>query len=165
MVGLLLLVLMTVGLLIYSFIAKNKITLKLLAWLWVFTIFIIVVGSIMNNYSTLIRLTKQDIIGDYKIDTTFYPGKNAKWQYEHYRFTITGSDSLYFYITHKDTIAKTIKVKLKFSNGPPDLWRVDGITAYHVIKYPPTLYRGYNKFYYVFHSDMYGNMFFRKENE
>jgi hypothetical protein len=162
LIGFPLLILTTFGLLIYFFITKKTKALKILAIVWLLTIIIIATGIIADHYRTPIRLTKADIIGDYLIDTNFFTGTNAKWQYGHYRFTITPTDTIIFYITNKDTIVKTFKEKIVYSSGPPDLWKVENDTAYHVIKYSPTLFRGHNKFYYVFKSDHYGNMFFRK---
>src|SRR5690606_22621730 len=97
-----------------------------------------------------------------RIDTNIFGGTNANWQYDRFRFTITPTDSIYLYVTKKDTIIKSFNEKIIYSSGPPDLWKVQSDTNYHVIQYPPTLYRGHDKFYYVFKSDHYGNMFFRK---
>ena len=158
-----LLILATVGLIIYFFATKKKIALKLLGGLWALTILIFCLGLFMNKFRKPFSLTKQDIIGEYRIDTNFYPGTNAKWQYEHFKFTILPNDSLRFYQTNKDTILKTYTYKLKYSSGPPDLWSIVNDTTYKISKNPPTLYRGHNKFYYVIRSDNYGNMFFRKQ--
>jgi len=158
-----LLILATVGLLIYFFATKKKIALKLLAGLWAVTICIFCLGLFLENFRRPISLTKQVIFGEYRIDTTFYPGINSKWQYEHFKFTITPEDSLTFYLTRKDTIFKTYTYKLKYSSGLPDLWSVVNDTAYKLLKHPPILYRGHKKFYYVIRSDNYGNMFFRKQ--
>jgi len=161
LIGFPLLMLTTLGLLVYFFITKKTIALKFLGIVWLLTIVIIAVGLIADHFRTPIRLKKTDIIGDYQIDTTFFSGTNSKWQYDHYRFTITPTDSIIFYVTNKDIIIKTFKEKVRYSSGAPDLWKVQNDTTYHVIKYPPTLYRGHDKFYYVFKSDYYGNMFFR----
>ena len=158
-----LLILATVGLLIYFVVTKKKIALKILGGLWALTIFIFCLGLFMERLRKPISLSKQDIIGEYRIDTNFYPGTNSKWQYEHFKFTITSNDSLHFYQTRKDTILKIYTCKLKYSSGPPDLWSIVNDTTCKILKHPPTLYRGHNKFYYVIRSDNYGNMFFRKQ--
>ncbi len=157
-----LLLLATGGLIIYAISKQTWKPLLIVAVLWGLTILLFITAAITDHYRTPIHLTKADIIGDYRIDTNFFSGTNAKWQYDHYRFTITPTDSIFFYVTNKDTITNTFKEKVLYSSGPPDLWKVQSDTTYHVIKYPPTLYRGHNKFYYVFKSDHYGNMFFRK---
>ena len=164
LIGFPLLIVSTVGLLIYFAATENKTALKILGSVWIVAIVVGATSLIREHYQTPLRLTKQEIIGNYRIDKRFYPGKNTDWQYDHYRFTITPTDSIYFYLTNKNTILKTFKGKLKYSSGPPDLWSIQSDTTYHVIKYRPLLHRGNRKFYYVFHSDIYGNMFFRKEN-
>ena len=158
-----LLILATVGLLIYFVVTKKKIALKILGGLWALTIFIFCIGLFMDGLRKSISLIKQDIIGEYRIDTNFYPGINSKWQYEHFKFTITSNDSLHFYQTRKDTILKTYNFKLKYSSGSPYLWSIVNDTTCKILKYPSTLYRGHNKFYYVIRSGNYGNMFFRKQ--
>lgn len=164
LIGFPLLILTTIGLLIYFFATKRKIALKILFAIWGLTILVIITVVISNHNRTPIRLTKSEIAGVYSIDTNFFKGTNARWQYDHYKFKITKTDSFYFYVTSKDTVLKTFTGRVKYSSGPPDMWKVQGETAYHVIKYPPTLFRGHSNFYYVFHSDNYGNMFFRKQN-
>jgi len=133
-----LLILTTLGLLIYFFITKKTKALKILGIVLLLTIIIILTGIIADHYRTPIRLTKGDIIGDYRIDTNFFPGTNAKWQYDHYWFTITPTDTIIFYVKNKDNIIKTFKEKIGYSCGPPDLWKVQNGTTYHVIKYAPT---------------------------
>lgn len=163
LIGFPILILVTVGLLGYFFITKSTVPLKILRVIWLLTVILIVTGRIADYFRKPIRLTKSDIIGEYRIDTNIFGGPNANWQYDHYKFTITSTDSIFFYVTNNGTIIKTIKEKILYSSGPPDVWKVQGAaTRYHVIKYPPTLYRGHYKFYYVFKSDHYGNMFFRK---
>ena len=162
LIGFPILILTTIGLLIYFFVSKKRIALTILGAIWGLTILVFIASVISDHYRAPIRLTKSEIIGDYRIDTNFYKGTNAKWQYEHYKFTISPNDSIYFFVINKDTVKKMFKGKLKYSSGPPDLWTIQSMTTYHVIKYPPILYRGHNKFYYVFKSDIYGNMFFRK---
>ena len=163
LIGFPILLLATAGLIIYAIARRTWKPLLVAVAIWGFTILVFIMAAIADHYRKPIRLTKVDIVGNYRIDTNFFKGENAKWQYDHYKFTITATDSIYFYVTDKDTVLKTFKGKLNYSSGPPDLWRIMSDTTYHVIKNSPTLYRGNNKFYYVFHSDLYGNMFFRKE--
>jgi hypothetical protein len=161
-IGFPILLLTTIAFIIFYAITKKKIALIGICSIWGFAFLIVVTGLINDYYSQPIRLTKTEIIGDYRIDTNFFTGKNAKWQCDHYRFTITPTDTIIFYVTNKEIIIKTYKEKIVYSSGPPDMWKVQNGTAYHVLKYPPTLFRGHKKFYYVFKSDYYGNMFFRK---
>ena len=161
-----LLILSTIGLFIFFLISRKKITLTILGSLWGFTILIFIFGSIADHYRKPIRLTKQDIIGEYRIDKTFYPGKNANWQYKHFKFYITDKDSILFLIMKEKGIPLAFyKHKINYSDGPPALWKINTDSTHHILKNQPTLYRGHDKFYYVFHSEKYGNMFFRKKGK
>lgn len=158
------LIVISIGLLIYFFVTKSKGAIKIFCGLWAVVILLFIVATITAKFNQPIRLTREQIIGNYRIDKKFYPGKNADWQYEHYRFSITPTDSLYFYLTQRGKDLKVIRSKIKYSSEPPYLWAVVNDASNCKVKLTPTLFRGHNRFYYVFHSDVYGNMFFRKEN-
>ena len=68
LVGFPLLILASVGLIIYFLIKKKKIAIKLLVGLWVLTIIVFCLGLFMAKSRKSIRLTKQDIVGDYRIE-------------------------------------------------------------------------------------------------
>ncbi len=155
-----LLVVATVALLIYA--TRKKTALKVLAAIWTITIVLFVVGAVADHFRTPIMLTKQDVVGEYRIDTTFYTGKNSRWQYSRYKFRITESDSIYFAIMNEGRSCKTYGHKIIAESGPPFLWSVIADSTCHVISGKPILFRGHNKFYYVFHSSKFGNMFFRR---
>ena len=109
-----------------------------------------------------IRLNKGDIIGIYKIDESFYPGKNAKWQREHFWFEITDKEELILHEILDDGYSVTLHGKVKWINGRPEMWSVKMEENHHLFSSDPTLYRGPSKFYYVLNSSKFGNMFFRK---
>jgi hypothetical protein len=90
------LVLTTLGLLAYFFITKKTIALKILGFVWLLTIVVFVAGFITDYFRTPIRLTKTEIIGDYRIDTNFFSGANAKWQYDHFRFQLHQETASFF---------------------------------------------------------------------
>jgi hypothetical protein len=160
------LVLISIGLLIYLLISKNKIALIILASLWGLLFLFFELGAIARYYRKPISLTRNDIVGEYRIDTTFYSGKNATWQYNHYKFFITKKHSIMFVeMNDKGRVIYREVHDLKFSNIPVT-WEIKSDTLHHVIRNNPTLYRSHSKFYYVFHSVKFGNMFFRKiEND
>ena len=159
-----LLILMTIGLLIYFLVSRKKIAILLLGCLWGLTILLFVFGSIAEHYRKPIRLTRQDIIGEYRIDKTFFSGKNANWQYHHFKFYITNKDSILFVIMEeKGNPIAFYKHKINYSDGSPALWKIKTDSTHHILKNQPTLYRGHDKFYYVFYSEKFGNMFFRKK--
>ncbi len=124
---------------------------------------LVFLSSIFSTFRTPIRLTREQIAGEYRIDKKLYPGKNASWQYEHFRFLITKEDSIIFFAKKPGSlIESSFRHKLVYKTGPPDLWTIDADSTHHVIQISPTLYRSHNRFYYVFHSSRFGNMFFRK---
>ena len=116
---------------------------------------------IIPDLSKPIRLMKEDVIGKYQIDTNFYPGKNARWQFDHYSFEITKQDSFLFSIKGARTKI-VLRNTIIFNDPPPFIFRLQQTSPFHILKEPPTLVRKHSWFYYIFHSEKFGNMFFRK---
>ena len=142
--------------------------LKKVMYLWLSTIFILIILIVsfllyQENYGR-ITFSKEHVVGSYQIDTTFYPGKNADWQNEIYRFDITANDKFILYEKLKDGTERKYINNIKWNYGPPFHWSLNIINDHHVIDPRPQLHRSLNnrKFYYVFESERFGNMFFRK---
>jgi hypothetical protein len=117
----------------------------------------------LNKPKPPLRLAKADIVGEYRIDTTFYPGYQARWQYKHFMFKITASDSIDF--TEMGDMGfprKHLQLPISYNPSNPMLWRIEGKFWHHVLNGQPILFRGPERFYYVFHSEDFGNMFFRR---
>ncbi|MEY3443395.1 MAG: hypothetical protein RLZZ519_1676 [Bacteroidota bacterium] len=166
LIGIPLLLLLSVTLLLYFLFAQEKKALYALGIIWGLVLLLIPISLLMDDLRRPIHLTKVDFVGDYRIDTTFYPGRNARWQYDRFGFRILGSNSIIFVeINDKGTRIKVHRHPIKVSAGPPSLWTVTDETSSRVFQQPPMLYRGHTKFYYVFDSERYGNMFFRKVKE
>lgn len=166
LIGIPLLLLLSVALLLYFLFAKEKKALYALGILWGMVFLLIPFSLLMDNYRQPISLTKADFVGDYRIDTTFYPGRNARWQYDRFGFRILESDSIIFVeINDKGTRINVHRHPINVSAGPPSLWTVTNETSSRVFQKPPALYRGHTRFYYVFVSEGYGNMFFRQVEE
>lgn len=119
-------------------------------------------------------LTNKDIYGTYVIDRDKFPGKQADWQYENIRFKLTENDEMIFQTRIYKDNWKTEKVKISFSTGYYDfdleeycnrnLIVHSDSTNNHIIRDNPTLYRNsFGHFYYVFESEKYGNVFFKKQ--
>src|SRR5690606_24278378 len=52
-------------------------------YLWSFLFLIILMVPILKRLHRKMEPEREDIYGTYCIDTTKFPGKQAKWQYEH----------------------------------------------------------------------------------
>ncbi len=145
-------------------LSKNKALSQIGRAFTIVMLFLIAMAVISNVFTTKMELKKNDIYGNYTIDRSKFSGKNSDWQYNHYRFKITKDDKIFFYITEKEKIVKTIKgtiiindtyenARLKINFDEP---------KFHIFKENPTLYRNIWSFYYVFYSNKYNNMFFKK---
>lgn len=152
---------------------KKHHALYILLAIWIFFISGICLLRIAEPFFRPMTLTQKDIYGTYVIDKDKFPGKQADWQYENFRFTITENDELIFESLIYGDKWKTETVKVSYSSGYYDLdkkeycnrkLRVHSDSAnHHIIKDNPTLYRqSFNRFYYVFESEKFGNVFFKK---
>lgn len=127
---------------------------------------LVTILCVLKLFTTKMKLSENKIYGEYVIDIHKCAGKQAEWQYNNYRFEIKKDNKIYFYVTKKERIVKTIIKDIKFNNGhcspllDLDLKNND----FHILKENPTLYREIWTFYYVFHSEKFGNMFFKKGN-
>jgi len=150
----------TVFLILYA--TRRPSAIKVLAFIWGVVILLIINATISDYLLKPIALTKKKIVGDYRIDTTFFNGKNARWQYHRYCITISNNDSLYIRVLdEKGSPTKVYPYKIKYAQRNPHLWTVVSDSTHHIIAENPTLYRGHSRFYYVFHSHRFGTMFFR----
>jgi hypothetical protein len=128
---------------------------------------LLVAFALIREYFTgKMHVDKGDIYGSYVIDRDKFPGKNADWQYERFRFEIIEPDVFKFHKTYDGKITKTYTGKVEFTldNRPHIILHMqypDGDTC-HVLRENPTLYREPFSFYYVFESPLFGNMFFTK---
>ena len=103
---------------------------------------------------------RDDIMGNYEIARSKWPGKNADWQHETYTLEITGSHAIV-----RDARTKTVwKHRIEWSDFYEHRWGfADHTQRHHIIGNGPTLYRGRFGHHYVFQSPLYGNVFFEKE--
>jgi Mn2+/Fe2+ NRAMP family transporter len=158
--------LISIFLYILKLIFKKKIFVTLnIAW-WILFISLPILLTISSIFTTKKEVDKDDIIGNYVINRNICSGKQADWQYNHYRFKITEDDKIFFYITEKENIIKTIEGNItytEYTNSPHIKIELDE-PKFHILASNPTLYREIWSFYYVFESNKYGNMFFTKGN-
>lgn len=149
---------------ILKLIFKKKIFNTLnIAW-WIFFISIPFILMILSFFTSKKEIEKEDLVGNYIIDRTKCSGKQADWQYNHYRFKITEDDKIFFYVT--ENIIKTIEANItytEYTHSPHIKIELDE-PKFHILAENPTLYREIWAFYYVFESSKFGNMFFTKGN-
>ena len=162
---LILLSISTILLVITWLFTKKKIFIKIMAFIWLGFLGLLLLLSIVSIFTTKKEITKDDIYGEYIIDRNKCSGKQADWQYNHYRFKITEDNKIYFYITENEKVIKTITgtVEIKEYYRPSPRLKIDfDEPRFHILKENPTLYREIWTFYYVFYSDKFDNMFFTK---
>lgn len=162
--GIILLIMIVSILLLVLWISlRKRIFGLILGGIW-FIIFLLYVFN--ENPSEKMDLTKADYYGNYIIDRSFYPGPQAEWQYNHYRFYIRDNDSIYFYVTNKEKIIRTYIGNI-YTVKPFYSERIGFSMPYpthHILSSAPTVYRTKTGFYLVFRSPRYGNVFFKKGN-
>jgi hypothetical protein len=167
-----LMVLLSLGLNHY-FSSNKKFPLYLLLFGWVTFIGVSGILYLSEPYFKPVVLTNKDIYGSYIIDKSKFPGQQADWQHENFRFKITETDTLIFEYKLYENKWKTENIKVSYSSGYYDLDKEEycnrklrvhsDLTNHHIIKDNPTLYRKkFGDFYYVFESEKFGNVFFKK---
>jgi len=131
--------------------------------LWGGLFILVFCSAFIQWFTTKIELKKKDYYGQYIVDRDYFPGKQADWQYNNFRFEIMENDSIYFYVTDKANILKTFKGKIATTkhNSERLLMYIDQ-PNHHILASDPTTYRGMWSFYLVFESAKFNNVFFKK---
>ena len=152
-------ILAVIGWLIESKKSLNK-TTRLVLFLITGLIIILVARRVNRK----VELDRDDVYGEYIIDTTQFYGEQAKWQYNHYRFEIKRNNKILFHLTDKNKIVKTYIGTIEFLEGykHPRIVVHFKDPVYHIVRDNPTLYKEMWSFYYVFNSSKFGNVFFKK---
>ena len=155
----------TIILLIVWVITRKKIFGIILGGIWAIVIGLVLFVTVLHLIFDTKEVTKEDVYGEYIIDRTKFAGRQADWQYEHYRFEITKQDSFLFHITDNERIIKTYRGTAYFLPAYKIARLVLSVDTprNHIIENEPTLYRNRFSFYYVFKSPKFGNVFFTKD--
>lgn len=165
--GIILIVLPLSAILMILWIINKKSIFGLtLLGIWGSIILLVIVASITRPLFEKIELKKNDFYGDYVVNRDYFKGKQADWQYNHFRFEIKSNDSILFYVTENDKIIKTFKgtiATVKPYNSARLILKMEKPT-HHIISDNPTIYRSIWSFYLVFHSNRFNNVFFEKGN-
>ena len=148
--------------------SKKAVYGKILGEIWLSIIVLAVILPylfiVISYFFEKKKLTQNDFYGSYVIDRSFFEGKQADWQYEHFRFEITRNDSIFFYVTEKEYIVKTYKGSIKTVKPYHSERLIIEMQqpTHHILASNPTIYRRTWDFYMVFASPKFHNVFFRK---
>lgn len=163
--GVILITLISVILFLLSVFTKKKLFGTLLIVLWSGLILLSISSYILKPLYTKKVLDKSDFYGEYVIDRDFFSGKQADWQYNHFRFEIKENDIIYFHVTNKEKILETYKGSIT-TPSPYGSARLsidmDNQPTHHILSSNPTIYREVWDFFLVFNSPKFHNMYFRK---
>lgn len=160
-----LIILPLTGLLILIWIISRKRIFGIsIVIIWCGIIGLFILSYAVKPFFEKVKLDKEDYFGEYIIDRFYFPGKQADWQYDRYRFKVTEDDSIFFYVTDKANILETYKGTTSnpqpYSSARLEIKMDQPI--HHVMSSNPTTYRDTWDFYLVFHSPKFNNMFFKK---
>ncbi|HAS47606.1 MAG TPA: hypothetical protein DCS93_44425 [Microscillaceae bacterium] len=155
---------LTIFLIIIWLINRKKLYVKALAILWISVLGLIALSYIARYLFTKKGITKRSIYGEYIIDRTKFPGKQADWQYQSFRFKITADHQFIFYYTEGAKVIKSDTAQVvfleKYFNHRMIIKR--NAKMHHIVEPAPALYSKGQPFYYVFRSPKFGNVFFKK---
>jgi len=123
-------------------------------------ILLIIIGTLSQKKT----LDKSDFYGEYTIDRNYFPGKQADWQYNNFRFEIKENDSIYFYLTNREIVNEIIKGSISTVTPYKSSRLVIKMEKpnHHILTTNPTIYRKAWSFFMVFKSPKFNNMYFRK---
>jgi hypothetical protein len=154
----------TAILFLLAIVTDKPFFLKALAGLWGSVFGLIGLAWVVHTFSPKSELEKADYYGHYVIDRSKFPGRQANWQYNNFRFDITSDDRINFHLTDGSTIVKTysgdISTIKPYSSHRLVIWVKQ--PAHHILASQPTVYRHKGNFYLVFQSSRFGNVFFTK---
>ena len=146
-------------------LTEKKVFFKAIGCIWI-PIFCLIglslIASILPDTSVL---EKEDYYGKYIIDRNFFRGKQADWQYNHYKMEITEKDSIFLYTMDNGRIVSVNKGTIstvKPYNSERLVLKMNE-PNHHITETNPTTYRkSWWNFYLVFKSKKFHNMYFRK---
>ena len=152
----------TIFFLIRYAVTRKKEYLFRLTVLWTVPFSFFLMGKTILWVTSLTSVDQDRIIGTYEVDTEFYPGPNAEWQKEHFRFEVAKGNKFILYARLADGTEREYIGRVNWAHQRIEKWSVDIDEPYKIVNKYPTLYRGYFSYYYVLETKDFGNMFFRK---
>ena len=153
-----------VGVFLYGLKKNSEFVGKAILTIYALSFILIVTLSIISVLANKKVLNKSDFYGEYVIDRDYFPGKQADWQYNNFRFEINGNDSIFFYVTSGNKILKTYKGTISTLAPYKSARLVIKMQqpTHHILTTNPTIYREAWDFFLVFKSPKFMNMYFRK---
>jgi len=155
---------LTIILLIGWAVTRKNLYGKVVAIIWLGIMGLIMISITIQAITSKKTLRKTDYYGQYIIDRDYFPGKQADWQYDSFRFEVKDNDSIYLFVTNKEQITKTIKgvITTVAPYGSERLMLNMPQPRHHIFETDPTVFRSTWSFYLVFNSSKFGNMYFKK---
>jgi len=155
---------LTAILLLVWLISGKKLFGKTLGVIWLGIFGLIFFSLTVQCLTSKTELEKNDYYGQYVVNRDYFPGRQADWQYENFRFEIKDNDSIYFYVTNKEKILKTYRGTITTSQSYISKRLIINMEqpTNHIVKNNPTTYRSAWSFYLVFNSQKFNNVYFKK---
>jgi len=151
-------------LLLIWLLTRKKVFGKVVGLIWLGLIALVIISEIVNSIKGKIKLEKKDYYGEYIVNRNYFPGKQADWQYDNFRFEIKDNDSIYFYVTNKEKILKTYRGTITTTKPYSSERLIINMEQpnHHIMTSNPTIYRNTWDFNLVFYSPKFNNLYFKK---
>jgi hypothetical protein len=145
-------------------LTRKKIFGIILGVIWITIVGLAVFSVTSQTLTSKKELKKNDYYGEYIVNRDYFPGRQADWQYENFRFEIKGNDSIYFYVTDKEKILKTYRGTITTTKPYSSERLIVNMEqpTHHIMTSNPTTYRSAWSFYLVFYSPKFDNVCFKK---
>lgn len=145
---------------------KQKVYGKLLGLMWFGILGLFLLLGTIKWLTSKTELYKENYYGQYIVNREYFAGRQADWQYDHFRFEIKENDSIYFYQTDKEKILKVFAGTITTTNRSQysSARLIINMTqpTHHILTSNPTTYRSAWSFYLVFNSPNFKNVYFKK---
>ena len=154
------------GILLFGWlVTRKKIFGKTVGLIWLGIFGLTLLLGTIQWLTAKTELEKKDYYGQYIIHRGYFPGRQADWQYENFRFEIKDNDSIYFHVTNKEKILKTYRGTITTTSPYSSDRLIVNMEqpTHHIMSSNPTTYRSAWSFYLVFHSLKFNNVYFKKE--
>ena len=151
-------------LLVLWLLTRKKIFGKTLGLIWLIIFVLTLLSGIVQWLTAKKELKKKDYYGQYIVNRKYFPGRQADWQYDNFRFEIKSNDSIYFYVTDKEKILKTYGGTFATTKSYSSERLIINMEqpTHHILTSNPTIFRSTWSFYLVFYSPKFNNVYFKK---